>query len=404
MVKHIAALAVIFWVAAIAWMILGATLVQRTQSSDQSQSARLTTQWGDAQTQAAPQVTARVAVDTYNTDKKRVERSYQDDVVPIRSSRVDVALDLTQRRKGLLWYNLYDVRFAARYRIRNDTPSSRLTLHFPFPSNGGTYTNFICTIGGIRAGDATALARGTFAFALNPGAQTEIAVGYTSRGTQSWTYSFGDGVQSVNDFALTMTTNFSAIDYPPQTLLPPSERPEGKGWLLRWRYGTLVTSNGIGMTVPYPMQPGPLAQRITFWAPVALLFYFFVMFTIVTLRRIELHPMNYFFLACSFFAFHLLFAYLVDRIPVEAAFAICSAVTLFLTISYLRLVVGWRFAAVESGFAQLVYLVLFSYALFNEGWSGLTITIGAIVTLFVVMQVTGRFRWSERFTPARVSP
>ncbi|MGB8519436.1 MAG: inner membrane CreD family protein, partial [Candidatus Tumulicola sp.] len=180
--------------------------------------------------------------------------------------------------------------------------------------------------------------------------------------------------------------------------------PEGKGWLLRWRYGTLVTSNGIGMTVPYPMQPGPLAQRITFWAPVALLFYFFVMFTIVTLRRIELHPMNYFFLACSFFAFHLLFAYLVDRIPVEAAFAICSAVTLFLTISYLRLVVGWRFAAVESGFAQLVYLVLFSYALFNEGWSGLTITIGAIVTLFVVMQVTGRFRWSERFTPARVSP
>ena len=65
---------------------------------------------------------------------------------------------------------------------------------------------------------------------------------------------------------------------------------------------------------------------------------------------------------------------------------ICSAVTLFLTISYLRLVVGWRFAAVESGLAQLVYLILFSYALFNEGSSGLTITIGAIVTLFVVMQ------------------
>ncbi len=404
MLKHIAALAVIFWVAAIAWMILGATLVQRTQSSNQSQSARLTTQWGDAQTQAAPQVTARVAVDTYNADKKRVERSYQDDVVPIRSSRIRVAIDLTQRRKGLLWYNLYDVRFAARYRIRNDTPSSRLTLHFPFPSNGGTYTDFVCTIGGIRAGDATALARGTFAFALKPGAQTAIVVGYTSRGTQSWTYSFGDGVQSVDDFALTMTTNFSAIDYPPQTLLPPSERPAGKGWLLQWRYGTLVTSNGIGMTVPYPMQPGPLAQRITFWAPVALLFYFFVMFTIVTLRRIELHPMNYFFLACSFFAFHLLFAYLVDRIPIEAAFAICSAVTLFLTISYLRLVVGWRFAAVESGLAQLIYLVLFSYALFNEGWSGLTITIGAIISLFVVMQVTGRIRWSDRFTAARVAP
>jgi inner membrane protein involved in colicin E2 resistance len=122
------------------------------------------------------------------------------------------------------------------------------------------------------------------------------------------------------------------------------------------------------------------------------------MLVVTTLRKIDLHPINYFFLACSFFAFHLLFGYLVDRIPIEAAFAICSLVTLFLTITYLRLVVGWRFAAVESGLAQLVYLILFSYALFNEGWSGLTITVGAIVTLFVTMQATGRIRWSEQTT------
>jgi inner membrane protein involved in colicin E2 resistance len=120
------------------------------------------------------------------------------------------------------------------------------------------------------------------------------------------------------------------------------------------------------------------------------------MLVITALRRVDLHPVNYFFLAASFFAFHLLFAYLVDRIPLAAAFAICAMVTLFLTTTYLRLVVGWRFAAVESGLAQLVYLILFSYALFNEGWSGLTITIGAIVTLFVAMQATGRLRFSAR--------
>jgi inner membrane protein involved in colicin E2 resistance len=150
------------------------------------------------------------------------------------------------------------------------------------------------------------------------------------------------------------------------------------------------------MVIPYPLQPGPLAQRITFWAPVALLFYLFVMLLITTLRGIDLHPVNYFFITCAFFAFHLLFAYLVDRIPLLTAFVICSLVSMFLTISYLRLVAGWRFAAVESGLAQLVYLILFSYALFNEGWSGLTITTGAIVTLFVAMQATGRIRWSER--------
>jgi hypothetical protein len=53
-------------------------------------------------------------------------------------------------------------------------------------------------------------------------------------------------------------------------------------------------------------------------------------------------------------------------------------------------------SAFESGIAQLVYLILFSLTLFNEGWSGLAITIGAIATLFVTMQATGRIRWSER--------
>jgi hypothetical protein len=74
-------------------------------------------------------------------------------------------------------------------------------------------------------------------------------------------------------------------------------------------------------------------------------------------------------------------------------------------ISYLRLVVGLRCAAVEAGSAQLIYLVLFSYAFFFKGFSGLAVTIGSIITLFVVMQLTGRIRWSEKFAtraPIRV--
>ena len=398
MLKRLIAIGFIFCSASLAWMILGATLVQRTQTSDESQREKLTAQWGSAQTQAAPQVNARVAVDTYNSDKKRLERGYENVAVPIRSSRINVQLELEQRRVGLLWYNLYDIRFRAHYRIRNETNSQKLSVHFPFPATNGTYADFSCVIDGRRVTDATALDQGYVGFDLAPGREASIDVGYLSRGTGTWTYRFGSDVASVNDFALTMTTNFNAIDFPPQTLLPVDERRSGKGWRLEWHYATLVTGNGIGMAFPYPLQPGPLAQRITFWAPVALLFYFFVMLVVTTLRKIDLHPINYFFLACSFFAFHLLFGYLVDRIPIEAAFAICSLVTLFLTITYLRLVVGWRFAAVESGLAQLVYLILFSYALFNEGWSGLTITVGAIVTLFVTMQATGRIRWSEQTT------
>jgi inner membrane protein involved in colicin E2 resistance len=398
MLKRLIAITFIFCSAAVAWMILGATLVSRTSDSDSQQRGKLITQWGSPQSQLAPQINARVAVDNYNNDKRRVERGYESVAVPLRSSRIRVALELEQRRDGLLWYNLYQVRFFAHYRIRNDTNAGTLSVHFPFPSTDGTYMDFTCTIGGRRLADASALDQGYVEFHLPPRKETSIDLSYLSRGTETWAYRFGPDVESISDFTLTMTTNFDAIDFPPQTLLPVSEERLARGWRLQWRYGTLVTGNGIGMAFPYPLQPGPLAQRITFWAPVALFFYFFVMLVITTLRRIDLHPINYFFLAASFFSFHLLFAYLVDRIALEAAFAICSAVTLFLTVSYLRLVVGLRFAALESGLAQLVYLILFSYALFNEGWSGLTITAGAIITLFVVMQLTGRIRWSERLT------
>jgi hypothetical protein len=79
------------------------------------------------------------------------------------------------------------------------------------------------------------------------------------------------------------------------------------------------------------------------------------------------------------------------------AFGIASAVSVFLVVSYLRLVVGMHFASREAAVAQFVYLVMFSYAFFLKGFTGLAITLGSVTTLFVVMQVTGRIRWTDRF-------
>lgn len=287
MLKRLVAIGVIFCGAGLAWMILGATLSQRTIDSDSSQQAQLSTQWGGPQTQKAPAVFS-------HEGKARADR-----YVPLESSRINVALDLTQRRKGLLWYNLYDVTFLARYVVRNTTNMPRLYVELPVPNAGGSYADLVYRVGD-RQIDNTQAINGVVDFALKPNEATTISVGYRSRGIESWVYEFNDGVASVRNFELTMATNFRAIDFPPKTLLPTREVPQGDGWALQWKYATLVTGNGIGMTVPYPLQPGPLAERITFWAPVSLLFYIFVMLLITTLRGIDLHPMNYFFLACAF--------------------------------------------------------------------------------------------------------
>jgi hypothetical protein len=60
-------------------------------------------------------------------------------------------------------------------------------------------------------------------------------------------------------------------------------------------------------------------------------------------------------------------------------------------------VIGARFAFREAAGAQILYLVLFSYAFFFDGYTGLTVTIGAIATLFAAMQVTARLKWEDYF-------
>ena len=91
------------------------------------------------------------------------------------------------------------------------------------------------------------------------------------------------------------------------------------------------------------------------------------------------------------------FFFFVIFILTTTRFAIASGVSILLVITYLRIVVGSQFALREAALAQLTFLVLFSFAFFFRGYTGLSITIGAILTLFPAMQLTGRIRWAEKF-------
>ena len=122
-----------------------------------------------------------------------------------------------------------------------------------------------------------------------------------------------------------------------------------------------------------------------------------LLFIFGTVRGLNLHPMHYFFLAAAFFSFHLLLAYLVDHLLIHYAFVLASAVSIFLVISYMRLILGTRLAFVEIGLGQFIYLVLFSYTFFFEGYTGLTITLLGIATLFAAMQFTARVDWNAVF-------
>jgi inner membrane protein involved in colicin E2 resistance len=397
--KHIAVLILIFLATTFAWMILGASIVARSSSADSGLTRGVESNWGSAQQQSPPSAVAthieqRTQEESMNgVITKKVISATIDTPLQIEQSRIRVALDLEQRQKGLLWFATYRVAFHGDYILRNSTLSDQVTVKLVFPAPDAIYDDLV-----VRAdGQPLALTaeNGAVSGVIRrpPGAPIRLEVGYRSQGLGTWDYKLGENVSQIHDFVLQMTTNFDAIDFPQGGLSPTMKAKSGRGWLLTWKYSNLVTGYRIGMVMPEKLQPGPLAGRISFFAPVSLLFFFFLIFIITTLRGIDLHPMHYFFLATSFFAFHLLLAYLVDHISIHAAFAICSAVSIFLVVSYLRIVIGPRFAFLEAALTQFIYLVLFSYAFFFKGFTGLAITIGAIITLFVVMQLTARINW-----------
>jgi inner membrane protein involved in colicin E2 resistance len=402
MLKRIAAITFIFLCTTFAWAVLGSTIYYRSSVPAEALRDSVSNTWGVPQEQKPPTAsfTERVErMEKVTEDGKPVERLTQVDVtvpLPLESSKIDVDLQLEHRQKGLLWFSTYTVAFQGMYRFRNTTGRPQLiNFGFPYPASQATYDGVVFTINGVPALGPAESVFGSKQMA--PDETVEIAVGYRSQGLDRWTYNFQGQPAHIRDFDLNMTTNFAAIDFPENTLSPVKREETPEGWKLNWNYSNLVTSYAIAMEMPHRLQPGPLAGQISYFAPVSLFFFFFLMFIITTVRNIDLHPMNYFFLAAAFFAFHLLLAYLVDHVSVHASFVICSLVSIFLVVSYLRLVVNMRFALIEAAGTQFVYLVLFSYAFFFQGFTGLAITVGAIITLYVVMQLTGRVNWGEKF-------
>jgi hypothetical protein len=410
LLRQILALTFIFICTTIAWMILGATIFSRTYGSNEQLQGHVASTWGTAQEQSPPTATFTVTEPTTSTTVENGKLVVHHDTarrqVPLalEASRVHVAFHLDPRQKGLLWYSTYGVEFTGDYTFRNGGAEAHtVDFRLKFPAQKALYDNLQMKING----QPVALAiddQGTVGQATVPaGAPAVLHVAYASQGLDSWRYQLGDNIAQARDFLLVMQTNFRDIDFADDTLSPTSKALVPGGWQLTWQYSNLVSGFQIGMTMPGKLQPGLLAGEISYAAPVSLFFFFFLIFLITTLRNIDLHPLNYFFLATAFFAFHLLLAYLVDHISIHAAMVIASVVSVGLVVSYLRLVVGMRFAALEAGTAQLIYLVLFSYAFFWKGFTGLAITVIAIITLFVVMQATGRIRWSERFAARTAS-
>lgn len=389
--KRLFAVMGIFVLAGAGWMLLGSAMAVRTGGYGARLDQAVRELWGSPILQAAPAFTVEVP----GTDRTRT-------VLPA-ANRVSVALDLEHRKKGLLWYPTYHCDFDASYEIRNDEAvAQKVRFAFEFPDPEGTYDGVLIEIDGAPLGVPLSVRDGVREIIeVAPGEARTVRVGYRTRGLRQWRYAPSPSGR-VRALALDVRTNFRAVDYPAGGLSPTSVRGEGPGLAIAWQADDLLTTQVVGIALPERLNPGPLAGRITFFAPVCLLFYFVLTLLIQVKWRVPIHPMHYLFVAAGFFAFHLLFAYMVDLFNIHVSFLAAAATSMTLVVVYLRAALGkafpWRIALA----AQLVYLVLFSYSFFVKGITGLIITIGSIATLALLMAFTAGVNWAEVFgQPAR---
>ncbi|MDH3691519.1 MAG: inner membrane CreD family protein [Gammaproteobacteria bacterium] len=385
--KRIVAIVLIFLLGVAGWVVLGSASLMRSYDATSMLDGSVQALWGAPIVQKAPSL------------KVKVPGSKRTRSLLSSANHVTVRLDLEQRRKGLIWYPTFLVDFVGRYAVTNSAGiAQNVLLHFPFPAANATYDKLAFGIDDQVQQVDIDTKEGIRHIIEVPAGQTRIfEVSFTTRGLFSWRYQFASESGRARNLQLLVDTNFKNLDFPESSLSPMTSEETAAGMRLTWMAEDLITRQDIGITMPEKINPGPLSARMSFFAPVCLLFFFVLVSAICILRKIDIHPMHYLFVNAGFFAFHLIFAYLVDIIDVHLAFLVAAVTSVVLVISYLATALGSRFPWKAAAAGQFFYLVLFSYSFFLKGMTGLTITVASVVTLAVLMRMTARLNWVDVF-------
>jgi hypothetical protein len=391
-IKRLLAICLIVGCTSAAWFLLGGTLQYRSNQSDGRLGTEVVKNWGPVLTQEHPAL-------FYEAPTSAGARR------EIQPERSDIAVTLTYdpKHKGLLWYRTYKAEFTGKYVVKNPTPIAQtIYAAFKFPAADARYDAFSLRFGEKLTDKAPVNGEIRESLLLAPGAEVPLTVTYRATGLNQWVYSL-KSAKRLKNLHLAMNVNFADINIPPFAESPTSRTVTGEKGKLQWDYTDVIGASAIAMDMPAVTNPGYVAGRMTFFAPVSLLFFFAVLVIVGIRERTDLHPMNYFFLAAGCFAFQLLFAYLVDLVPLTLAFCLAAAVSLALVTGYLWLATTRKFAVI-SAFAQFAYMVLFSYSFFFDGLTGITITAGAIITLALLMAFTARVKWDAALTSRATPP
>ena len=272
---------VVFAAASFAWVLLGGTLEYRTATLEKTLSEEVSSLWGPSGlTQWSP----------YVEPADHGSGSHLESA-PLKSD-IKVHFDHHSRHKGLLWFSTYTAHFSGSFDVqsppRPEDPAGLQEGSFVFglPREANVFENLTVKLDGWPLPKPPAPDRSNTVRIPLPadGRVHTVSLSYATRGQDRWLYRprpNEDGHSPLKDFTLTATMNFREIDYPPGSVSPvtPAER-SGKVTSAAWHYDNIRMNQPMGIEMPKRPNAGPIAARMSFWAPVSLLFFFTVLFTL----------------------------------------------------------------------------------------------------------------------------
>lgn len=429
-VQKIAALIVIFIGSSIAWVILGTSNWARTNDASSSLKSSMQSMYGDDLVINAPTLYKRtpkgkdeiVFKDNYDDDYQ-----YEDDIKPmytketkdgenvvyveryakLESSEIKIDVKMDRRKKGYLWFPTFKSHFVGTYKfvVEQGITNEAYYLSTIFGSSDNIYTNVKINVNGRELDDfLKLLTEKEIVVQPNDKGEFLLHIEYDATGMENLRYKMANGYKGltqVNNFNCEITTDFEDYDFPRTMLSPTTKKTIEGGALLSWNFSNTITGKDIGLIIPNKLNPGEITSRVSFFAPIPLLFFFIVLLMISIVTHQEIHAMHFFFLALAFFSFHLMFSYFSDQMHIYLSFAIAALVSLGLTVSYVMHFLSKKMAFLIIPLTQIVYLFVFSFSFFFDGITGLIVTICAVTTLFILMQLTAKQNWNRVFNPEK---
>ncbi len=404
-VRKIIAIVLIFIITSIAWMILGVSNSSRTSSSFSSLKYEVASLYGNRLNIQSPKCYAKITKyreETSNNVKKMVEY-YEYQYHELIKSDIKINVYLDQRKRGNLWFPTFKAHFDGKYIFKIDSSSkNNIYLYSTLNSSDSIYNDLYLNINNKDIDNVLPLINKQ-EIAVVPLADNTISlnISYDATGMEDIYYLITperDEIAQINDFNLVMTTDFDLYDFPSDMMSPNEKNKTEKGYDLMWNLNKAITGKDVGLIIPNKLNPGEIITRVSFFAPVSLLFFFVVLLMFSIVLKINLHPMHFFFLAATFFSFHLMFSYFSDQLNIYLSFIISAVVSLILTITYVKLIATKKMAFIYAPAIQFIYLIVFSFSFFFDGITGIIVTICSVITLFILMQATGRINWDEEFS------